>query len=145
MNRILIACSLSLCTSIACEQRSDDVSTTRNDVRAAEANKDVAADNAKKNERDRNDNAPTPMDQGNNEADIEITKKIRQQVLDQPDFSVNAQNVKIITQDGKVTLRGPVATAAEKATIERLAQSQVGANKLVSELEVKAEDNNGKE
>lgn len=158
MNRTLIACSLCLGTTLACEQRTDyGPTTSQNDVRSVEPNQAradnveadnaqrVAADNAKRNERDRNDNAPTPMDQGNNEADIEITKKIRQQVLDQPDFSVNAQNVKIITQNGTVTLRGPVATAAEKATIERLAKAQAGANKLVSELEVKVEDKNGKE
>ncbi len=85
------------------------------------------------------------MDQGNNERDLEITREIRRQVMDQPNFSVNAQNVKIITQEGNVTLRGPVETVDEKATIERLARSQAGVNKFVSELEVKAENKNVKE
>jgi osmotically-inducible protein OsmY len=124
---------------LACDKPSDDVATTRNDVQA------VAPDNAKKNERDRNDNAPTPGDQGNSDRDIEITRQIREQVVAHPNFSINAQNVKIITQNGAVTLRGPVETAEEKATIERIAKAQAGANKVVSELEVKVEDDNGKE
>ena len=74
-----------------------------------------------------------------------MTQQIQQQVLDQPNLSINAQNVKIITEGGSVTLRGPVETAEEKATIERIANAQAGANKVVSELEVKAKDDNGKE
>lgn len=137
MIKTLTACGLCIGALMACEQRNDDVATTRNEVNAVEA------DNAKKNERDRG-NTPTPMDQGNNQGDLEITQKIRQQLVDQPNFSVNAQNVKVITQSGSVTLRGPVETAEEKATIERIAKAQAGANKVVSELEVKVEDDNGK-
>lgn len=137
--RTFLAGSLCLCTLMACEQPADRVTTTRNEAQLVEA------DNAKKNERDRNDNAPTPMDQGNNERDLEITREIRRQLIGQSDFSVNAQNIKIITQNGGVTLRGPVETAAEKATIERLAKAQPGVNTLVSELEVKVEDKNVKE
>lgn len=139
MIKTFTACGLCLCTMLACDKPSDDVATTRNDVQA------VAPDNAKKNERDRNDNAPTPGDQGNSDRDIEITRQIREQVVAHPNFSINAQNVKIITQNGAVTLRGPVETAEEKATIERIAKAQAGANKVVSELEVKVEDDNGKE
>lgn len=140
MSRTITACGVCLLAMIACEQRKDDdVTTTRNDVRAVEP------DNAKKNERDQANNAPTPMDQGNDERDLEITREIRRQVIAQPNFSINAQNVKIITQDGNVTLRGPVETVEEKATIERLARSQAGVNKFVSELEVKAENKDVKE
>jgi osmotically-inducible protein OsmY len=139
MIKTLSAYGLCVGVLVACEQRSDDVVTTRNDVNA------VAADNAKRNERDVDGKKPTPLDQGNAEAEIELTRQIRQEVLAQPNFSINAQNVKIITQNKTVTLRGPVATAAEKATIERIAKAQAGANQVVSELEVKAEENNGKE
>lgn len=139
MIRTITACGLCLCALIACEKRNDDVSTTRNDVQAVEV------DNAKKNERDNQGNKPTPMDQGNNEGDLEVTRQIREQVVAQPNFSINAQNVKIITQGGAVTLRGPVETSEEKATIERIARAHAGASKVVNELEVKAKYNNGKE
>ena len=139
MPKNIIACAMCACALFACEQKNDDVVTTRNDVNA------VAVDNAKKNERDNQGNNPTPMDQGNNEADLEITRQIREQVVAQPNFSINAQNVKIITQGGAVIFRGPVETAEEKATIERVAKAHAGGNKVVSELEVKAKDNNGKE
>jgi len=139
MKKFSIACGFCAVALLACERRDNDVATTQNEVRAAEP------DNAQRNERDREGARPTPIDQGNNEADLEVTQQIQQQVLDQPNLSINAQNVKIITEGGSVTLRGPVETAEEKATIERIANAQAGANKVVSELEVKAKDDNGKE
>lgn len=140
MIKTLSACGLCVGVLVACEQkRMDDVSTTRNEAQA------VAADNAEKNQRDVDGKNPTPIDQGNSEAEIELTRLIRQEVLAQPNFSINAQNVKIITQRDTVTLRGPVETSVEKSTIERIARSQAGVNQVVSELEVKAEDNHGKE
>jgi hyperosmotically inducible periplasmic protein len=137
--RTWIVCGICMCTLAACEADDRDVTTSRNEAKAVEV------DNAKRNERDRNDNAVTPVDQGNNEVDLEITREIRRQVLAQPDFSINAQNVKIITQDGNVTLRGPVESANEKATIERLAREQSGVKQFRSEIEVKAKENNVKE
>lgn len=140
MIRTLSACGLCVGVLFACEQRRmDDVSTTRNEARA------VAADNALANQRDVGGKKPTPIDQGNGEAEIEVTRLIRQEVLAQPNFSINAQNVKIITQKDTVTLRGPVETSTEKATIERIARSQAGVNQVISELQVKVEDNDGKE
>ena len=65
-----------------------------------------SADNTEVNVRDRSEAAKTPIDQNENQKDIDITANIRKRVVDTK-MSVNAQNVKIITQDGKVTLRGP--------------------------------------
>ena len=81
----------------------------------------VKRDNTEVNVRDRSDAAKTPIDQNENKKDIDITANIRKRVVDTK-MSVNAQNVKIITQDGKVTLRGPVKSADEKAQIEKMAQ-----------------------
>ena len=74
-------------------------------------------DNTEVNVRDRSDAAKTPIDQNENRKDIDITANIRKRVVDTK-MSVNAQNVKIITQDGKVTLRGPVKSDDEKKQIE---------------------------
>jgi osmotically-inducible protein OsmY len=93
------------------------------------------ADNTGVNTRDREPAAKTPIDQNENQADVDITANIRKRVVDTK-MSVNAQNVKIITQDGKVTLRGPVASAEEKQQIEEIAKSVAGADKVDSQLEI---------
>lgn len=98
----------------------------------------VDADNTGVNVRDREDTAKTPLDQNENQADIDITANIRKQVVD-TEMSVNAQNVKIMTQDGKVTLRGPVASEEEKKKIESIAATVAGADKVESYLEVEAQ------
>lgn len=95
------------------------------------------ADNSARNVRDRNDTL-TPLDQGTSEADRGITQRIRQDVMKQDGFSMNAQNVKIITMEGVVTLRGPVATPQEKATIASLAQKTAGVKRVDNQLEVEA-------
>lgn len=99
----------------------------------------VEPDNTKVNARDRDEDAKTPIDQKENSQDVNITADIRRAVLDQKDFSVAARNVKIITADGVVTLRGPVQSEAEKATIAALAKGASGVKSVVDELEVAAE------
>ena len=87
------------------------------------------------NVRDRDSAAKTPLDQNENQADIDITAEIRKRVVETK-MSVNAHNVKIITQDGAVTLRGPVKTEEEKRTIEQIALTAAGTNKVDNQLEV---------
>lgn len=96
----------------------------------------VDADNTKKNERDRDSASLTPMDQGNSAADIEMTQKIRQAVVAEDALSSNAKNVKIITKDGKVTLRGPVKDEAEKARVVELAKGVAGTAPVDVQLEI---------
>ena len=98
----------------------------------------VNADNSKKNERDRDDMTLTPGDQGNSDADRQITRKIRQTVVNSTnDYSLIAKNIKIITANGKVTLRGPVNTQTEKTGIETIAKSVAGPGNVDDQLEVK--------
>ena len=105
------------------------------DKQAATDPNAVKSDNTAVNARDRDTNTKTPIDQNENQSDIDITANIRKQVVDTK-MSVDAQNVKIITQDGKVTLRGPVKSADEKKKIEEIATSVAGAGKVDSHLEV---------
>lgn len=95
----------------------------------------AAADNTDKNERDRSGAALTPGDQGGSEADRTITQRVRQGVMDADSLSVTGKNVKIITVDGVVTLRGPVKTAAEKAAIASIAQGVSGVKRVDNQLE----------
>jgi osmotically-inducible protein OsmY len=72
------------------------------------------ADNTKVNTRDRAKGAATADQQKENTTDREITQKIRRALMDDKTLSTYAHNVKVITQDGHVTLKGPVQTADEK-------------------------------
>lgn len=95
----------------------------------------VNRDNSAVNQRDVNTNAKTPFDQNENKVDIGITASIRKSVVD-TNMSTNAQNVKIITQDGNVTLRGPVKTQEEKDRIDEIARKVAGVKAVDSQLEV---------
>ncbi len=94
-------------------------------------------DNTARNSRDRAAANPTPLDQGNSKSDTEITAQIRKGVIAAKGMSLNAQNVKIITLNGKVTLRGPVNSAEEKRVIDEIATRTVRADRVDSQLEVK--------
>jgi hypothetical protein len=94
------------------------------------------ATNTGRNERDRNSAAPTPPDQGETEADRKITAEIRRAVIATQGMSTNGQNCKIITRGGTVTLRGPVASQAERDQIGAAAKAVAGVTTVVNELEV---------
>jgi hyperosmotically inducible periplasmic protein len=100
----------------------------------AENRKD--ADDTARNERDRNDRTLTPMDQGSSAADRTITQEIRKAVTDNDGLSTNAKNIKIITVDGVVTLRGPVKSDAEKTTVAGIARKASGVKHVDDQLEV---------
>lgn len=95
-----------------------------------------APDNTDINKRDRNEQTLTPMDQSNAKGDINITKDLRRSIMKHK-FSTDAKNIKIITRNGDVTLRGPVKNAAEKNEIANLAKAVPGIKTLNNELEVK--------
>jgi hypothetical protein len=103
---------------------------------AARDSTPAAPDNTKVNQRDRDDSAPTPIDQGNNASDLEITQQIRKAVVADDALSFSAKNVKIITTNGKVTLRGPVKSAEEREKIAAMARKVAGAANVDNQLEV---------
>ncbi len=94
-------------------------------------------DNSRVNQRDRSGDALTPVDQGGSESDRNLTQQIRQAVMKDDSLSFTAKNVKIITVNGKVTLRGPVKSAQERAAIETAAKKLAGANQVENLIEVK--------
>ncbi len=95
-----------------------------------------APDNTKTNQRDRNKGSVTADQQKMNPADRELTRKIRKSVYDDKTLSTYAHNVKIISQDGMVTLKGPVKTSEEKENIASKAMSIAGKDKVTNQLEV---------
>jgi len=73
----------------------------------------------------------------NNPSDRDTMQKIRKSVMDDKSLSTSAHNVKIISQHGKVTLRGPVNSEDEKKTIEQKATEVAGSGNVVNDLTVK--------
>jgi osmotically-inducible protein OsmY len=95
------------------------------------------ADNSGKNVRDRDAETVTPGDQSKgSDADVKTTQAIRKAVVADDSLSMNAHNVKIVTLDGVITLRGPVDSSAEKAKIGQIAMQHAGANKVTNQIEV---------
>jgi len=95
-----------------------------------------AADNTGINDRDRKDTAVTAGSADVDKSDVDIMASIRKRVMDDGDLSFNAHNVKIVAQDGVVTLKGPVASATEKARIEQIAVDVVGKKNVVNQLDI---------
>jgi hyperosmotically inducible protein len=97
-----------------------------------------AVDNTAKNARDKSGETLTSGDQSNTPEDTKMTAAIRRAIVADKSLTMTATNVKIITANGKVTLRGPVHTAAEKARIAELAKKEAGKATIDNQLEVKA-------
>jgi hyperosmotically inducible periplasmic protein len=96
------------------------------------------ADNTQRNSSEQNKNTDTAEKQSNSKDDLALTQKIRQAVMKDDSLSMNAKNVKIIAQDGKITLKGPVDSQQEKDTIGVQAGEIAGKDKVDNQLEVKA-------
>ncbi len=94
------------------------------------------SDNTKMNKDDASQDATTADQQKMNPGDRAITQKIRAEIMKDKSLSTYAHNVKIITQDGKVTLRGPVRTQEEKAAVERKATTIAGDGNVTSQIEI---------
>lgn len=97
-----------------------------------------APDNTKVNKRDTKKGEKTADQQKDNTSDRDITKNIRRALMDDKSLSTYAHNVKIITVKGMVTLKGPVRSEEEKASVMAKAQGVVGsADKIHNEISVK--------
>jgi hyperosmotically inducible periplasmic protein len=94
------------------------------------------ADNTAINERDRSDQTKTSGDQSNSAGNLKITQAIRRALMKDGELSTTAKNIKVITVNGQVTLRGPVKTAQEKAKIAQLARSAASGAQVVDQLDI---------
>ena len=71
-----------------------------------------------------------------NSTDRTISQKIRKAIHDDKNLSTYAHNIKVVTQDGKVTLRGPVHSEDEKSAIQAKAVGIVGQENVTNQIEV---------
>lgn len=97
---------------------------------------DYAPDNTGSNARDRSGSTLTTGDQSNSKQDLAITQEVRKAIVADDKLSTNAHNVKVITDGGVVTLRGPVNSSAEKAKVMAAAEQVAGVKRVDNQLEV---------
>ncbi len=95
-----------------------------------------APDNTKVNRADRQAGRPTADQQKENQTDRDLARRVRRAITSDKSLSTYARNVKIIAQDGKVTLRGPVRTEEEKHAIEAKAAQVAGDGNVTSEIQI---------
>lgn len=79
----------------------------------------------------------SPMDQSNTSQDMNLTQQIRRSLTDNKSLSTSAKNVKIITMNGKVTLRGEVASQSEKDRIVSIATRAAGSGNVTDDLTIR--------
>src|ERR1700674_6103858 len=121
---------------LVCSSQGQQATATPSHPAASDSTK---ADNTKRNASEQNKDTDTAEKQSNSKDDLALTQKIRQAVMKDGSLSMNAKNVKIIAQDGKITLKGPVDSQKEKDTIGTEAGEIAGKDKVDNQLEVKAE------
>ena len=105
-------------------------------IPTAVANAQPPPDNSKVNTRDKSKGAQTADQQKENAADRELTRSIRRSLMDDKDLSSYAHNVKIISQGGKVTLKGPVRSEDEKRVVEAKATEVAGEGHVTNQMSV---------
>jgi len=128
-----LAVAIPVLVAGSCTETTTEQTRQSRDLKAAQE----PADNTARNVRDQNLNTVTPVDQGNNEKDLKITQEIRKAIVDDASMSFDARNIKVITLDSVVTLRGPVEDDAEKAAIAEKAQKVAGVARVDNQLDVK--------
>ena len=96
------------------------------------------ADNTKVNQRDRNQSEPTADRQKETPADRQLAQQIRRALVKDKSLSTNAHNVKVVAQNGSVTLKGPVDSETEKQAVEAKAAQIAGSDKVTSEIQIRS-------
>jgi osmotically-inducible protein OsmY len=103
--------------------------------------KPPAADNTKQNKGDADKSHATADRAKDNVNDRDIMQKIRKAIVDDKSLSTYAHNVKVISQHGKVTLKGPVRSEEEKTSVEQKAAEVAGGGNVTNQLTIKPEKN----
>jgi osmotically-inducible protein OsmY len=103
---------------------------------ALPASAQTAPDNTKVNQRDRAKGAVTADQQKENASDRDVVKRIRESLVKDKSLSTYAHNVKVVAQNGQVTIKGPVRSAAEKRSVEEKAVAVAGASRVTNEITV---------
>jgi hyperosmotically inducible periplasmic protein len=107
---------------------------------AAQTATPIAPNNSGINVRDRSASAITAGQQPNAKGDVQLTARIRRAIVKDKALSTMAHNIKIVSANGDVVLRGPVKTTQEKQAIEEKAAAIAGAGKVNNQLEIEGQE-----
>lgn len=105
-------------------------------VAAADPAAPTTTDDARKTTTE--DRGISATDQPNNQRDVDLAAAVRSAIVDDASLSTAAKNVTLVAASGHVTLRGTVASAEEKARIERVAAAVAGVTEVTNDITVKA-------
>jgi len=136
MKSILPIAVVTLAGVFGCDNSNRSVPSSTSPAPSNSSGRTAEPDNTAVNQRDRDADVKTPIDQKENQKDVSTTAEIRNLVLATKDMSVDGRNVKIITADGKVTLRGPVASDDERKAIDKIARGVAGDDNVDNQIEV---------
>lgn len=136
MKSILPIAVVTLAGVFGCDNSNRSVPSSISPAPSNTSGRTAEPDNTAVNQRDRDADVKTPIDQKENQKDVSTTAEIRNLVLATKDMSVDGRNVKIITADGKVTLRGPVASDDERKAIDKIARGVAGDDNVDNQIEV---------
>jgi hyperosmotically inducible protein len=127
---------ITACALLACNKDNNADTTHTTSAPGVAATTADTADNTKLNERDRGGATLTSGDQSNSKADIAISSDIRKALVSDGALSMDAKNVKVVTKDGAVILRGPVKSEAEKNEVGNKASGVAGVKHVENQLDV---------
>jgi hyperosmotically inducible periplasmic protein len=130
MNRTMLKCVLAMAA----------MAGTMGFAQSSPTQDSTKPDNTAVNQRDRNAAEPTADQQKETGTDREMSRKIRRSIVSDKALSTNAHNIKIISQNGMVTLKGPVNSDEEKKAVEKKATEIAGEANVKSEIQVAAGD-----
>jgi hyperosmotically inducible protein len=136
MKSILAVAAIALAGLTGCDNSKRIGPSSTSPAPSSTSGRTSEPDNTAVNERDRDADTKTPIDQNENQKDISTTAEIRKRVLATKDMSVDGRNVKIITAEGKVTLRGPVASDDERKAIDKIAREVAGDANVDNQIEI---------
>jgi hyperosmotically inducible protein len=103
---------------------------------SAQTTSSAAPDNSKSNRSDTTNTTATADSQSNKASDVDLTKRIRQSLTADHTLSTYAHNVKIVSNNGNVTLNGVVRTEEERGAIEAKAQEIAGKQNVTNRLKL---------
>ncbi len=135
VRRLTVSALFLFCVPALADEVKKETTVKETKVRTSDTpadSADRAADNTGKNREHR----PTADQQKNNRSDLETTRQIRRALVTDKSLSVYAHNVKIIAQNGTITLKGPVRTEDEKRIVEKKAAEVAGEANIRSEIEI---------
>jgi hyperosmotically inducible periplasmic protein len=135
----LIAAASFLILSACSDRSAESTADARGEPAVGSGAAAKAPDNTGVNKRDRDPGAVTAQDQPENENDRQLAARVRQVIVADDALSTSAHNVKVITTNGVVTLRGPVKSEQERAAVAAKAQHVAGVQRVDNQLEVAAQ------